>query len=242
MLNRCRLCGIGTDESILSALVQYQLAGEAIWQYYLHILAYTCEHWGIIMKFSNCAFAAVMGATMAVTAPGTAGARVHIFGSVITDSSGYASATLPPEICLARCEYRIIAPNASSILPEFIFSMHVIPKFSPEYDTTVTFQAWKSVDVPHTFRSIIPIGAGAQMGKLLFGPATRTVVTFNGVISSIAKFNGAPNSTIDYKIAISGAPEPSTWALMILGFGGIGAAMRRRGSAGRRAARVSYSQ
>lgn len=37
-------------------------------------------------------------------------------------------------------------------------------------------------------------------------------------------------------------PEPSTWALMILGFGGIGAAMRRRASAGRGAVRVSYSQ
>jgi hypothetical protein len=27
----------------------------------------------------------------------------------------------------------------------------------------------------------------------------------------------------------SGAPEPGAWALMILGFGGVGAALRRRG-------------
>lgn len=40
----------------------------------------------------------------------------------------------------------------------------------------------------------------------------------------------------------SAAPEPSTWGLMILGFGGIGAAMRRRVSAGRLTPRVSYSQ
>ena len=39
----------------------------------------------------------------------------------------------------------------------------------------------------------------------------------------------------------SAAPEPSTWSLLILGFGGIGAAMRRRASAGRVTARVSYS-
>lgn len=37
-------------------------------------------------------------------------------------------------------------------------------------------------------------------------------------------------------------PEPSTWALMILGFGGIGAAMRRRSSMQRVTTRVSYSR
>lgn len=192
------------------------------------------------MKIGKWTCAALIGAMMALAAPGQAGARVHILGSVMTDSSGYASATLPGEICVARCEYRIIAPNASSIVPEFVFNMHVMPKFSPEYDTTVTFQAWKSVDVPHTFRIIIPLGAGAQMGKLLFGPVTRTIVTSHTLISSVAKFTSAPNSKIDYNIAISGAPEPSTWSLLILGFGAIGAAMRRRASAGRVTARVSY--
>lgn len=43
-------------------------------------------------------------------------------------------------------------------------------------------------------------------------------------------------------ISAAALPEPSTWALMILGFGGIGAAMRRRASAGRVTARISYSQ
>lgn len=48
--------------------------------------------------------------------------------------------------------------------------------------------------------------------------------------------NGTPGSQIDFldNVSIvqtgggSGAPEPAGWALMILGFGGVGASMRRR--------------
>lgn len=40
--------------------------------------------------------------------------------------------------------------------------------------------------------------------------------------------------TYNFKEAIAAVPEPSTWAMMILGFGIVGAAMRRR--AGQRAA------
>ena len=47
--------------------------------------------------------------------------------------------------------------------------------------------------------------------------------------------DGTPGSQIDFVDNISivqtgaaGVPEPATWALMILGFGGIGASMRRR--------------
>lgn len=48
---------------------------------------------------------------------------------------------------------------------------------------------------------------------------------------------------VDVRAAVwATAPEPSTWALMILGFGGIGAVLRRRASAGCVTARVSYSQ
>ncbi len=40
---------------------------------------------------------------------------------------------------------------------------------------------------------------------------------------------GVDNVTFDVrKIAVAGVPEPGTWALMILGFGGAGAVLRRR--------------
>jgi hypothetical protein len=35
------------------------------------------------------------------------------------------------------------------------------------------------------------------------------------------------NIVVDEPI-VSGVPEPATWAMMILGFAGIGAALRRR--------------
>ena len=59
---------------------------------------------------------------------------------------------------------------------------------------------------------------------------------------AILNISSSPDTKIDYVLTLSALPESSTWALMILGFGGIGAAMRRRASAGRRTARVSYSQ
>lgn len=37
------------------------------------------------------------------------------------------------------------------------------------------------------------------------------------------------SSPVDYRLSLfAGVPEPATWALMIVGFGGIGATMRRR--------------
>lgn len=72
-----------------------------------------------------------------------------------------------------------------------------------------------------------------------FGPVTGTdifalnqfvnVLTTGGNLSftqsSSVQFSGVTGSDV------SGVPEPSAWAMMLLGFGGIGLAMRRRNSA-----------
>jgi hypothetical protein len=39
-------------------------------------------------------------------------------------------------------------------------------------------------------------------------------------------FNSQDPSLVNYAFSISGTPEPATWAMMLVGFGGIGAAMR----------------
>jgi len=41
-----------------------------------------------------------------------------------------------------------------------------------------------------------------------------------------------PGASVDYRLTTAGVPEPSTWALMIVGLGAIGAAMRRRARLG----------
>jgi len=173
------------------------------------------------VKMTKTLAAAAALACAAVT--GQAQASVKIIGTATADSNGLASVALPVGNCVPRCEFRIEAPAATSIVPELTYSLHVMPKFSAPYDTTMAFQAWKT-DVPNGFIIRIPIGAAAQMGKM-FGP--RTTVNSEILLSSVAKFVGAPNSLIDYRISVSPAPEPVTWALMVLGFGAIGAAMRR---------------
>ncbi len=103
---------------------------------------------------------------------------------------------------------------------------------------------------------------GTQIGSFSIAPGVGS-----GNISGSGNFAGVDTSTgiqLLYRVAqnvtvgsgsvrfldtgssftldsVAGVPEPSTWALMIIGFGGIGAAMRRRAAAGRVTARVSYS-
>ncbi|MBS0362007.1 MAG: PEP-CTERM sorting domain-containing protein [Proteobacteria bacterium] len=48
---------------------------------------------------------------------------------------------------------------------------------------------------------------------------------FSGAVDHVTyDFAGGPSANFDFQTV----PEPSAWALMILGFGGVGAAMRRR--------------
>lgn len=61
-------------------------------------------------------------------------------------------------------------------------------------------------------------------GQNYYGYAFTTNSTFNGYA-----FETTPNTGITATTAFPAAvPEPGTWALLILGFGAIGAAMRRK--------------
>ena len=61
-------------------------------------------------------------------------------------------------------------------------------------------------------RNFIPVGAGTFTLNILGTPGTQ-----NGALSGVVSFASTP-----------AVPEPGTWAMMLLGFGGIGFAMRRR--------------
>jgi hypothetical protein len=51
---------------------------------------------------------------------------------------------------------------------------------------------------------------------------------FTLMVNDLAVSAGAANTPLNGVILSVPVPEPSTWALMLLGFGGIGLAMRRR--------------
>ncbi|MDG6080147.1 PEP-CTERM sorting domain-containing protein [Erythrobacter litoralis] len=70
-------------------------------------------------------------------------------------------------------------------------------------------------------------------GQDYFGYAFTT----NSVLNTIG-FQNAPNTTITATTATGAIPEPATWALFILGFGVIGAAMR---SAARKNVSVKFA-
>lgn len=75
-----------------------------------------------------------------------------------------------------------------------------------------------------------------------YGTSSRLTESFEGAWSGVSQYTTyqdanymaaliaktAPNTAVNFTLKIGSAPEPSTWALMILGFGAIGAAMRRK--------------
>ena len=70
-----------------------------------------------------------------------------------------------------------------------------------------------------------PITSG---GSIVSGVEGNGVIQFHGSVSSISWTN--PNYEYFYGFTVGsvGVPEPATWGMMIMGFGGIGALMRRR--------------
>jgi hypothetical protein len=64
-------------------------------------------------------------------------------------------------------------------------------------------------------------------GDLFTGPASSP--TFNiGTFNLSGGFTAGPATLTISRAAVAAVPEPSTWAMMLVGFGAIGASMRRR--------------
>jgi hypothetical protein len=61
-----------------------------------------------------------------------------------------------------------------------------------------------------------------------FAPGVFELNFFNGLAPSGAVIVGPPAGTLTISETMAAVPEPGTWLMMILGFGAIGASMRRR--------------
>lgn len=108
---------------------------------------------------------------------------------------------------------------------------------------------WGSVDSYNTLTFIDGLGnalaGGTFVGNDIFNPAngdqtdpnTNPLVTFyftGADAANVAGISLTSNGTNAFETdnyAINAVPEPGTWAMMLLGFGALGFAMRRRKSA-----------
>jgi len=75
-----------------------------------------------------------------------------------------------------------------------------------------------------------PTGSGTFSVALISGHTYTMSIANFGNIGNSAGFvaNGSADSNFQWHIDYTGAPEPASWAMMLGGFGLVGAAMRRR--------------
>jgi hypothetical protein len=94
---------------------------------------------------------------------------------------------------------------------------------------------------PDTYNSISFLGAGGTVlgsftGAQFTGPPAngdptlgeRITFNFNGAAVQTVQFASTTNSFEFDRVGTVAVPEPATWAMMLVGFGGIGAMIRRR--------------
>ena len=75
--------------------------------------------------------------------------------------------------------------------------------------------------------SLTPSLANYTVGGFYVGVGSSASSGYLALVDDIV----ANGTTYNFETAGGAVPEPAAWALMILGFGGVGAAMRRRGAA-----------
>ena len=77
--------------------------------------------------------------------------------------------------------------------------------------------------------------SGQLVNSAVFFPPSNGSITFDSILTSFTIDEMAQSATLDYGLltytlisASNGVPEPATWAIIVLGFAGIGAMLRRR--------------
>ncbi|WP_375290098.1 PEPxxWA-CTERM sorting domain-containing protein [Qipengyuania sp.] len=74
--------------------------------------------------------------------------------------------------------------------------------------------------------------SGARVSAISVGVGSGTTTGYHAFADNVTLATTGGSTTWNFE-AIGGVPEPSTWAMLILGFGTIGGAMRRRDKSSR---------
>ena len=106
-------------------------------------------------------------------------------------------------------------------LPDGIAGADITTQFNTDLSNNIDFS---SVTLNGQAFHMTPNGQH-EGGFILGLPVTSGLQTL--VVKGKSGGNGSFSGTISFELA-SAMPEPASWALMIMGFGGAGAALRRR--------------
>lgn len=203
------------------------------------------------------AVAVLLAGTTAATSA-FAAVDIHFDGGLATPAAGYTIVdTFDDATGLTGTNFQIKVPPAdgngappANSIPSGTPYLSVLAGGSATYtfaSPVSSFQFdWGSIDAYNTLTingtspAIIVPGSNfinpANGDQIAAGTNGRFTVTGTaGELFSSVTFSSTGNSFEVDNLAVNGAvPEPATWALMMLGFGGMGAAMRRKPKAGMR--------
>ena len=166
---------------------------------------------------------------------------IGVVGATTLALSSAANAT----ITLDSCDSSLDSCTANNTLApaQSTFAWHDASVTSPTFSANIDFtndlagDYWVSLttstpDLLFTALTVTPITGSGSITYA--GPPTAAITLLPGSLgagsyrlsfSGNSPFGGTESGNLTFRLAV---PEPGTWAMMLLGFAGIGFAMRRR--------------
>jgi len=165
---------------------------------------------------------AVLAATVAVAMFGAVSAAeaAIVFTFAAPAADGSFTGTFHDE-GIVNDASNMFTDTGTFALPDGIAGGDITTQFNTDVSNNIDFS---SVTLNGHAFDMTPNGQH-EGGFILDLPVTSGMQTL--VVKGTSGGNGSFAGTISFELA-SPAPEPTSWALMIIGFGGMGAALRRR--------------